>query len=471
MGKSQRAALTAVLAISCSVGAASEKAVKVTAQAAKEWRVDLDFLLSEMQRIHPNPFHSVRRADFLAAAQRLSRQIPGLTRDQVIVEFARLIAMIGEGHTQLGMSWDERIGFGVYPFRLYLFDDGLFVRATTPELQEFAGSRIVKIGKLSPPEAIAAVTPITQRDNEMTLKDVVPNLLVIPEVLFVLGVCDRSDGCTFVVEQPGGRRSTVELHRLGFGARPTWVRANEKSPVPLPLYLRHRDKNFWFEYLSDSQTLYVQYNAAADSAEETVKAFAERAFRFADEHPVAKLIMDLRLNNGGDNTLNAPLVDGIRSRAEIDQPGRLFAIIGRLTFSAAMNCAMDLEKHTRVTFVGEPTGSRPNQYGDATDIVLPHSGITVRVSTRYWEDGGPSDRRAWIAPAISVGLSSDDFRNNRDPVMEKILALETPTRTSALELLPIGRRRSSPTALPEESRQRDVTEDSDTALGHVAPTD
>ena len=85
-------------------------------------------------------------------------------------------------------------------------------------------------------------------------------------------------------------------------------------------------------------------------------------------------------------------------------------IIGRLTFSAGMNCAMDLEKNTEAIFVGEPTESSPNQYGDPTRIVLPQSGIGVSVSTRYWEDGGPSDHRPWLAPRVPAVLTSKDYR-------------------------------------------------------------
>src|SRR6267143_154269 len=51
--------------------------------------------------------------------------------------------------------------------------------------------------------------------------------------------------------------------------------------------------------------------------------------------------------------------------------GHLFVITGRLTFSAAMNLASRLEHETHATFVGEPTGSRPNHYGEAVTLTLP----------------------------------------------------------------------------------------------------
>ena len=66
----------------------------------------------------------------------------------------------------------------------------------------------------------------------------------------------------------------------------------------------------------------------------------------------------------------------------VDRPGRLFAIIGRVTFSAAANFATDLEQATSVTFAGEPMGGSPNLYGDTRPVDLPATGQTLYMATR-----------------------------------------------------------------------------------------
>ena len=401
----------------------------VTSSQEEAWKEDLHFLAKEMERVHPNLFHAVSREQFHSAVTELDGRIPSLTRDDIIVGIAKLVALIGEGHTQMGLSsnGDPKIGFGRYPLSLYLYADGLFVRAASPELTRLVGGRVLRIGRMSVSEAIEAVRPIIHRENEMTFKDVLPSRLVIPEVLHSLGVCEEREACAYEIESVTGRRLTVRLDALPFGKEPAWVRANDASRTPLPLYLQHRDKNFWFEYLPRQHSIYVQYNVVFNSDDETVEHFFGRVFDFIADHPVDRMILDLRLNNGGDNTLNAPLVSLLRNCKKVNRRGHLFVIIGRLTFSAGMNCAMDLEKNTEAIFVGEPTESSPNQYGDATRIVLPHSGIGVSVSTRYWEDGGPSDHRPWLAPQIPAVLTSKDYRDNRDPAMNAIAAFREKT--------------------------------------------
>jgi hypothetical protein len=76
----------------------------VTASQAEAWKEDLHFLAKEMERVHPNLFHAVSREQFNAAVAELDGRIPSLTRDDIILGMAKLVALIGEGHTQMGLA-------------------------------------------------------------------------------------------------------------------------------------------------------------------------------------------------------------------------------------------------------------------------------------------------------------------------------------------------------------------------------
>ena len=410
------------LMLAASTGAANPSASGLLSEKdAADWKNDLGFLETEIARVHPNPFHAVSRDALHAAFVDLEKRLPKIDRDTAIVGLARVVALLQEGHSQIGLGWDPAIGFGRYPLSLYFFKDGLFVRGAPEALREALGGRVVRIGGMSVEDAATAITPIVQHDNDMTIRDVLPNDLVIPEVLHALGTCPERDRCDFEIVQPSGGRRRLTVHAAAPGASIEWVLANSASKNPLPQYLRNRQKNFWFAPVDGVNALYVAYNAVQDADDETVAQFFDRLFKEAEARGTDYLIVDLRWNNGGDNTLNAPLIRHLAGNKRINRNGHLFVITGRLTFSAAMNCAMDLEKNTAAIFAGEPTGSRPNQYGDAANIDLPRTKIRVRVSTRYWEDGGAADHRPWIAPSISMELGSRDYFENRDPVLDAIV--------------------------------------------------
>jgi hypothetical protein len=97
-----------------------------------------------------------------------------------------------------------------------------------------------------------------------------------------------------------------------------------------------------------------------------------------------RVVLDIRSNGGGNNFLNRFVVKEIIRRPALDQPDRLLVLIGRGVFSAAQNLVNELDCYTNATFVGEPTGNAPNQYGDARRLELPRSKIRVFISSLYW---------------------------------------------------------------------------------------
>ena len=148
--------------------------------------------------------------------------------------------------------------------------------------------------------------------------------------------------------------------------------------------------------------------------------FAQRVHDEIASTKPDKVAIDLRLNRGGDGTLVPPFIRALVQSESIDRQGRLFAIIGPVTFSAAQMFVDALERYTNVTFVGEPTGSKGNAYGDSRKIILPDSGITVRASIYYWQEWHPRTSATPRFPQIAAPLTFDAYRNNVDPALEVI---------------------------------------------------
>src|SRR5690606_37526629 len=99
--------------------------------------------------------------------------------------------------------------------------------------------------------------------------------------------------------------------------------------------------------------------------------FAARLDEHLRRDRPATLVLDVRNNGGGNTYLYLKLLKTL-IRYEADQPdARIYALIGRNTFSAAQNFTTDVDRLTEAVFVGEPTGSRPNAVGESTEVVLP----------------------------------------------------------------------------------------------------
>lgn len=436
MRKAERLACALVLLASClQVSAAAQQTQPpppapqsaTPAMTPEKWREDLRFMAAEMARRHKNLYHKISREQFEAEVRRLDERLPSLARHEVVVGLMRLVALVGDGHTHMGLGQDPAAQFRIYPVRFYFFRDGLSVEAAAPEYREAVGGRVVRIGRATAEEAYRAVREITPHDSEMDAKFRAPYLMAVPEVLHALRVASDMERLPLVVER-GGRQTAVELRPV---ARPAeqdldvpagWLTAREASGSPAPLYLRDVRNNFWFEHLKEARAVYVQYNAVANKQDESVADFFRRVFEFVETNAIERLVIDVRNNGGGNNFLNRPIITGVIRADRINRRGRLFVITGRRTFSAAQNFVNEMEKYTNALFVGEPTGATPNHYGDAARIVLPNSGLAVRASTVWWQDVDPRDTREWTAPQVAAEQTSEDFRAGRDPALAAALA-------------------------------------------------
>ncbi len=397
---------------------------------AQQWQEDLQYLAKKMPERHKNLFHSISADEFQQAVDHLKDQLPTLTDNQSIVELMRLVALVSsrgrDGHTQL-WPFQEATGFHVFPLRLYLFSDGLFVVDAQEPYQNAIGARLVKIGSTDIEEIFRILDPLIPRDNEMAVKKQGPVMSLAPEILHALGFIDNVEAADFTFEKGEEQPFTLHLTPITWNDYRTRFRGFYILPEQEELlYLRKVWEDFWFTYLEETNTLYLQYNVVTKktASGETMARFSRRIETFIAAHTVDRMVIDLRHNSGGDNTTYRPLLERLSKNKAINQRGKLFTLIGRTTFSAAGNFATDMERHTETLFVGEPTGSSPNQYGDAKPLRLPHSKVTVYISSRYWQKSDPDDERLWHEPDIAVAFSSQDYFLKRDPVLEAVLNYE-----------------------------------------------
>lgn len=259
------------------------------------------------------------------------------------------------------------------------------------------------------------------RDNPQGVKAVVPRYLTLPRLLKALGLGGDGKNAALELKMPGGETRLLELPAEAVGQPGAdWALARPKDNPPL--YLKARDKAFFFEPVPALKAVYVQYNAVRNEASENTEQFANRLFEYCEKEPIERLIVDVRWNGGGNSFLNRPIVNGLIGAKRFHARGKLFVITGRNTFSAAQNFTTDLDRALDPIFVGEPTGSSPNFVGETVQLTLPYSKMQGSISDLYWQRSWPMDHRIWIAPDLPAPPTFELFRQGRDPAMEAIEA-------------------------------------------------
>jgi hypothetical protein len=386
-------------------------------------RADLERLLAELERIHPEPFHGVDRADWVAAKDDLAGRLPALTPEEAVVELQRLVALLSregrDGH-QFAFPVDDAEG-PILPIRIHEFEEGVFITAARDD-DTLVGARIDAIEGRAIADVLGAVEPLVPRDGPSTVPLFRPVLLLRTSVLRGLGIAGEG-AVTARVTMPDGSTREVDLAPMSFADYRAW--ATDFGMFRLPphaglLYLDNLDEPaFRWRYLDDSDSIYVRYTQVRPVEHAELQALRERAS--ADD--VDRVIVDLRQNPGGHNH-NFPAILSVLEDPAIDRPGRLLVLTDRVTFSAASNFTTSIEQSTGATFVGEPMGGGLNFWNDVRQVRLADWPIPMQVgvSTRYWQFATPDDERLTIEPDVRIPLRAADYFAGRDPVLEAALS-------------------------------------------------
>jgi hypothetical protein len=390
------------------------------AGALELWTEDVLHLVAEIERLHPEPFFGCPQADFEAGVDAFLDAVAGAGEPRALAELMRLVALLArngrDGHTGV---WPLEARY--LPLRVYGFADGWFVVEAEPEQREWLGAELVSVAGVPVAQACERLAPLLTRDNEWNLRVKLAQALACADVLVGAGL--GADPARVQVELArGGERRALELACRKRHLHELWGGFNLPGR-PDARWLTGREQAWRLEVLEPERALYVQYNEvtarAADG--ELVSAFADELVRTFEEQRLARVIVDVRSNRGGNNTTFGPLIRALQTPA-INRPGVLYGLIGRETFSAAGNFVTVLERDTEVVLVGEPTGGAPNQYGDSEAVPLPnHPNVLVQVSTRYHRFGSPGDARLTHEPELPVPLRSADYFGGADPVLRAAL--------------------------------------------------
>ncbi|HEX6791507.1 MAG TPA: hypothetical protein VF247_09375 [Candidatus Krumholzibacteria bacterium] len=402
-------------------------AVMPETSRADAWKIDLDYLTKRVEETHYAPWRNISRDEWNAEIARIEAAVPTMKDHEVVTALMQLVVRLGDGHSTVFPPREGKYAFHQLPVRFYEFSDGIFVREAHPDYAALVGKRVVRIGRTPVQDALAKVATTVQRDNSQQVKWLAPVYMSRIETLDALGISKGLDGADITVADAKGKETTVRVKAVPLpaqqhGVRVTpadWMDMAAKTDSP-PLWRKDPDNIFTADYLPDSKIVYANFRAVANWHDEKLGDFGTRVVNLAESKSARALVIDVRLNNGGNNFLGRAFFEEVL-KSDFNADGKLFVICGRETFSACQNFCNWMDRQTAAIFAGEPTGSRPNFVGEGNEIWLPYSGIAVNASSRLWQDSVSEDVRTWIAPELAAAMSSEDYRNNRDPAFAGIL--------------------------------------------------
>jgi hypothetical protein len=422
-----------------------------------QMRADLVFLRDEWLPLDRS-FSAAQRQEFNAVIAAAMDRVDTMQPYELELEIMRAAALAHNGHTY---SPSARF-IHALPVRLWWFADGLYVVSAHPDASDLLGARIEKLGNFTPAEALGAIGPFLS-GTEQRIRYLSAFYLASPEVLHRIGATDAVGSAQLTFRLRDGnvqerRLNRVEAFDPGFkqpdrpyfafsvlipsdAALPgRWLHVLDAVAERPLTYRKAVDASL--DWIGDGgKVLYVRSNQVLSSDQTPLDQ--KLVFGVLQNEVVVRrpryVVVDLRLNQGG-NFFNAILfTEGLPRLLPPD--GRIFVLVGRATFSAALVTAVFLKANggDRATLIGETMGDADRFWAEGARITLPNSNIEVQYANGfhdwgagctdldkcYWPAVAFGVRNISLAPDVHIEPTFADYAAGRDPVLAAALARAT----------------------------------------------
>ena len=371
-----------------------------------------------MRSIHPNIYSMIPEENLDSLEKEIYERIPISEDSDILMDLFRFTAAPNDAHT-FPFIFFPCFDIHNSPIQIYGFPDGWYVVDAGREYKNLIGLKVVEIGSMDINNIFEKYPVLLGVENDQSKKERFTYMAVIPEWLKYHKIIDNIDKVDFIFEDQIGSRLTKTLPSYKYFPPFIWSNVSKIENKKPHVFTNPRKDWYQFTPIDNGKVLYIEYHQCDNqSGKETVEAFALNLEEHLVNNNYGRYIVDLRSNDGGNNNVNRELLRVIRDSKKVNQYGKLFVLIGRRTFSAAVMFTNQLQMQTNAILVGEPTSQGPVFYGRPSLVELPNSKLVIGISSGLTIGGLPIDNRKSIEPDIFVEYAIDDFRYNEDPVLE-----------------------------------------------------
>ncbi len=386
---------------------------KTQVRAYQLWRDDLRQIGRELPKRHKNAFFRIsEKAWHTLVEASIKRLGPKVDLPHFIAELLRICAAIGDSHTQL--AW-QQARLPQAPVRFFAFSDGVFVTIFPKDHAKLKGAEVLSLQGVPIAKVLKRLRTFIPAENESFLAGQVAGFLPIPSLLQAFGIGDDPKVLKIGIRE-GKKELEIAIPALRVGQRPRSPFAT--SFTKIPAFLGRVTQNYSYTFLQKGRTLYLRYNHCRDF--QGFKRLVTALMKEVAAKKPNKFILDLRSNGGGNSEVIAPLFNQLHQNP-ILKKANLLCLIGRRTFSSALLNAIQMKQRFHATLVGEPTGGKPNHYGEIKQLLLKNSHLTLFYSTKLFKTV-PNDPDS-LVPDKLIPLKSQDVFQNRDLALQYCLGV------------------------------------------------
>ncbi len=363
------------------------------------------------------------------------------------LELARIVALADNGHTA-NFAGPRAQKYNRVPIRLVPFADQFYVLHSDSARAALLDGQLTAIDG-RPIEQVVSVARTLSGGTPAWRDRSAPYFLESPEQMHALQAANEPGAATYRLTMPDGRRVeqrlTAEAPRPGRdGGRPGRLLYPEPfggaggtgvsllAPDRAVWAYREVAESFRWRAAPELEAVVIELRRNNNAGAQTIASFLERMRGEIQRQSPKNLVLDLRMNGGGDLNTTRDFLKSLPTLV----PGRIFVLTSPWTFSAAISSTGYLKQASpeRVTIVGEMVGDRLEFWAEGSVITLPNSGAVILYSIERhdYQNGcrGFTDCHRSVvrnpisvptlAPDIAAPWTLEAYRGGQDPAMEAV---------------------------------------------------
>ncbi len=382
------------------------QAVGANTMGISAWREDVEYFAKELPKRHQNLFLYFPSDKFENEISNLKRDLPQLSDKHIVLRLQQIAAKVEDLHTRVIGSTGP-----VFPLSVEQFGEDFFVTAVAQkELEHLLGAKLKGIDDASMDEIRRTAKSLISAENKFAIKAFLPKVIMDADALHFLGITSTTGVARFKFESAD--KVFIQAVRAENNISKTaWSFASKKSS----LSMSRPTEIYWQQVIADTKALYINYSRCEERKDLPFSQFVTQITDTFKQQQIDRVIIDLRSNPGGNEAIIRPLIQVLNQKKV-----PVFVLIGRRTFSSAFGNALTIQSQLKGVLIGEPTGQKPNAFGEIEVFTLKNSRVKVQYSTKWWTRVEGKDPEA-LFPDIDVENGFESFTNGEDLVLQKAL--------------------------------------------------
>lgn len=399
---------------------------------------DIKALIYNLNEIHPDIFSVCRQEDLLNAVNRAINSLPdSISKLDLYQKAAPIVAMIGDGHTNLGFPFNDVLTKDLKRFPVFvnvLSDKSIICTSCVDSIIK-RGDKILSINGISSEKIIDSMLPYVSGEREhFKLSRIDGAFNGLRQMLYPAD--------SFEVEYlPAGSDKPKKVNLPGT----QWDDLIKRVPKSKR---SHNIKDYSFEIDTTNNVAIMDFRSFVNPSK--MEVFADSMFRTLKEKRINNLIIDIRNNGGGNSYVGDILLRYIspepfvqmekmlmkvtpvssklmnyrilptldfyetseknyikpRTKEEGHFIGNVYLLTSNKTFSSAGSFAWTFKECKTGMVIGEETGGMNVCYGDILRYRMPVSGLNCTVSfKRFWQLRADENDIHGTLPDIAVPAS------------------------------------------------------------------